>query len=353
MVSRPSTRKTKTQILAAFDELLAEHKALQTQYEQLRKRSAAKKTLANGSGVSGDVSAYTMDTILGGLVTLRNGFGSATSELSSKLAAEATKLQELRDQIEEKSNRLVGLYSLKIEEETLDQLIQEYIEKSERFGEELKQKRDIFEQEQAEEESAWEKEQEEQARVVQERDEALRKERKRDKEEYAYRLQLERQLTTEQYNEQMKTLYRELDELVQAKEKEWQEREKGISEREKEYKESKAKAESLPAELETAIKKAKKEGEEISRRQTSYTANLLAKEEEGNTLVYEYKIQSLEDTIKRQRTRIESLAEQLEAAVRQAQNLAVKSIEGSAHETSFNALKEIVLEQAKHSSKGK
>ena len=353
MVRRPNSRKTKTQILEAFDELLAEHKALQSQYEELRKASTARKTVANASGTSGDISSYTMDSILDGLVALRNGFGGATSELSIKLTTEVTKLQELRHQIEEKSNRLVELYSLNLEEDRLDDLIQEYIEKSEQFTEELKKKREAFREEQAEEEKVWQKEQEENARIVRERNETLRKIRERDKEEYSYDLQLKRQLSTEEYNEQIKTLYRELDELVEGKQKEWEEREKAMAKQEKEYAESKAKAESLPEELDAAVKKAKKEGEEISRRQSSHTANLLAKEEEGNTLVYEYKIQSLEETIKWQRSRIESLATQLEAAVQQAQDLAVKSIEGSAHETSFKALKEIVLEQAKHSTKSK
>jgi len=353
MVRRPSAKKTKSQILDTFDELLAEHQALNAQYEQLRRERAAKPTSVVGHQPSADPSTYTMETIFAGLSTLRNGFGAATSELSTKLTSEVSTLQELRNQIDSKSNHLVELYGFKIEEGSLDQLILEYNEKSKEFAEELKQERETFEQKQSEQKQAWYKEQEEQTRLVKERNETLAKLRTRSNEEYRYNLELEQKLSTEQYNEKMQTLHRELDELVEAKEKEWAEREKAITEVASTYKKAQEKAESLPEELEKAIQKAKKGGEEISRRQTSFAANLLAKEEEGNTLVYEYKIQSLEETIKRQRARIESLSTQLELAVQQAQALAMKSIEGSAHETSFNALKEIVLEQAKHSTKGK
>ena len=352
MVRRPSAKKTKSQILDTFDELLAEHKALKAQYEQLRKEHAARQTVA-GHQPSSDPSSHTIDTVLAGLSSLRSGFGAATSELSTNLTTEVTKLQEIRNQIEEKSSHLVELYTLKIGEDTLDQLILEYNEKSKEFAEELKRQRETFEQEQNEEKQAWQKEQEEHARLVKERNETLGKLRSRSHDEYRYDLEQERELSAEQYNEKMQALHIELDELVESKEKEWNEREKAITEREDAYQKAKQKAESLPAELEEAIQKAKKVGEEISRRQTSFAANLLAKEEEGNKLVYEYKIQSLEEMIKRQRARIDSLSTQLEAAVRQTQDLAVKSIEGSAHETSFNALKEIVLEQAKHSTKGK
>lgn len=346
MIRRPSAKKTKSQILDIFDELLAEHKALTAQHEQLRKERASHRADA-------DPSNYTMETIFAELSMLRHGFGAATSELSTKLTSEVSTLQELRNQIDEKNSHLVELYGLEIEEGTLDQLILEYNEKSTEFAEELKQEREAFEEEQSEQKQAWYKEQDEHARLVKERNETVAKLRTRGNEEYRYNLELQQKLSTEQYNQQMQALHRELDELVEAREKEWAEREKAITEREETYQKAKEKAESLPEELEEAIEKAKKAGEEISRRQTSFAANLLAKEEEGNTQVSEYKIQSLEETIKRQRARIESLSTQLELAVQQAQDLAMKSIEGSAHETSFNALKEIVLEQAKHSTKGK
>ena len=61
----------------------------------------------------------------------------------------------------------------------------------------------------------------------------------------------------------------------------------------------------------------------------------------------------LEDTIQDQDDRIDSLSKQLDAALKQVQDLAVKAIEGAAESSSFEALKEIALEQARTTNKGK
>jgi hypothetical protein len=360
MIKRPSSRKTKSEILEVFDELLSEHKSLQAKHEELQKQkqrveqqASVQGAIAGENGNQEAITAYTIDTVLGGLAMLRTGFGSATSELSTKLTTEASNLTDLRSQVEAKRSQLQELHGVDITEETLDELVQSYIEKSETFEEALKQERESFEEEWEAQEKAWQKEEEEQARTVKEQNEAQRKAQQRDKSEYSYDLQLTRQLSAEEHKQSIKELYSELDDLVEGKEKEWSEREKAIFEQELEYEEAKAEVEAMPAKLEEESEKVKQAGQEISRRQTSYTANLLAKEEEGNRRVYELRIESLQETIKKQNQRLESLTTQLDAAIQQAQELAVKSIEGSAHERSFKALKEIVLEQAKTSSKSK
>jgi hypothetical protein len=64
-------------------------------------------------------------------------------------------------------------------------------------------------------------------------------------------------------------------------------------------------------------------------------------------------LQSLEQTITNQEARIQNLSKQLESALKQVQDLAVKAIEGSANINSYQAIKEIALEQAKSQVKNK
>ena len=64
-------------------------------------------------------------------------------------------------------------------------------------------------------------------------------------------------------------------------------------------------------------------------------------------------MQSLEQTINNQETRIQNLSKQLESALKEVQYLAVKAIEGSANINSYQAIKEIALEQAKSQVKNK
>ena len=64
-------------------------------------------------------------------------------------------------------------------------------------------------------------------------------------------------------------------------------------------------------------------------------------------------MQSLEQTINNQEGRIQNLSKQLESALKQVQDLAVKAIEGTANVNSYQAIKEIALEQAKTQAKNK
>ena len=151
----------------------------------------------------------------------------------------------------------------------------------------------------------------------------------------------------------MERLYKELLETREQQEKQWQEREKGIADREKQYAEAKAKVEAFPQELEQNIKNGKENGRNIGNYQAKVKSDLRAKELEGQKRNYELQIQSLEETIKAQDSRIQSLSKQLDMALKQVQDLAVKAIEGASNASSYQAMKEIALEQVKNQQKGK
>ena len=74
---------------------------------------------------------------------------------------------------------------------------------------------------------------------------------------------------------------------------------------------------------------------------------------EGQKRFYEQRLESLAHTIDNQEGRIQGLAKQLESALKQVQDLAVKAIEGAANINSYQAVKEIAIEQAKTQVKNK
>jgi chromosome segregation ATPase len=80
---------------------------------------------------------------------------------------------------------------------------------------------------------------------------------------------------------------------------------------------------------------------------------LYAKEVEGQKRFYEERLQSLELTITNQETRLQNLSKQLESALKQVQDLAIKAIEGTSNLNYYQAIKEIALEQAKSQVKNK
>ncbi|KOP26263.1 hypothetical protein AMR41_11425 [Hapalosiphon sp. MRB220] len=357
---KPNERNTKSEILEAYNELIKEKSALVSQLDQLAKErdSAQKNTsklIPENKPVMNQQSTIQqkMNLTIESLAKIQIGFGSAANDLSEQLTIKASKLAEIRQLVEDEVQQLKELHNLEISEDILDSLIQTYEENAKAYQEEYSQRSETLIQEIQEQRQTWEKEKEEYKISIKERDENLKKTRNRDATEYKYNLEIQRQVETDEYEQQQKLLYKELEEFRQEVEKQWLEKEKAIAEQEKQFEEYKNKVEAFPKEKEAAIKKATEEGKGIANYQAKIKADLFAKEVEGQKRFYEQRLQSLEQTITNQQTRIQNLSKQLESALKQVQDLAVKAIEGSASMNSYQAIKEIALEQAKSQVKNK
>lgn len=372
MATQPNVRSTKAEVLAAYKELAEEHKKLQAQLElALKEKKAAEKMptataertpLYETRGEKKEAkekepvaapSPPSMEHIIENLSGLRSGFGNAINELSGKLVAEASRLAEVRRNIQQETQHLETLHDLEIGDDTLNTLIREYLETAKKFEGEAKQRREDFEQEMEEKKKVWQKEQEEHHRLIKERNESTKETLQREEAEYKYNLELKRKSENEEYNLEQKKLHQDLERLGEVKKKEWAEREKEIAAQEREIEEYRVRVEGFPGELETAIKKAREEGAESAGREIKAKTDLRAKEVEGEQRIYELKISSLEGIIEKQLQQIQDLSAKLDAILKQSQNLALKAIEGASSSGSLQAVKEIVLEQAKAGQKEK
>lgn len=355
---RPTEKSTKAEILTAFDDLMKEKKELEAQIMQKPETKPGETRNGNGNAKSTTEviikpaqKHQKMESIIDGLTQLQLNFSGAVGDLSEKQVMEALKLQEVQQKLTEETQQLEALHGLQVTDDSLDTLIQQYEESSKTFNEELRQRTDEIQLATTTAKKAWEKEQEEHRRLIKERNETLAKTRQRDTKEYTYDLTLQRKLSDEEYEQEKKRLYQELEEFQKLQEKQWAEREKAIALRETEFSELKAKVEAIPKDLEAAIKRTKEEGKGIAYHQAKVKADLLAKEIEGSKRNYELRINSLQETIENQNFRLQNLSKQLDAALKQVQDLAVKAIEGSSNQNSFQAMKEIALEQAKNQNK--
>ena len=368
-MTRVNAKNTKAQILDAYQELEQEKSELEAKLkaaETKAKTTSTKVTsIENKKPVSQPQSPpqtkldlnshqYNITQIIQSLEQLQVGFGSAVSQLSEHLITEASSLEKLQEEIKEETEQLQELHDLdEIEENTLETLIYTYEESQKSLSEEFSQQQETLGQELEDLRKAWQKEQENKRRELQERNENYAKTKQRDEEEYQYNLQLQRQLDREGHEQNISQLYKELEEARKEQEKQWQEREKTITDKEKEYAEAKEKVEKFEAELEAKIKKGKEEGKGIGHYQARVKADLRSKEIQGETQNYQLRIQALEATIANNDLRLAKLSQQLDASLKQVQDLAVKAIEGASNRNSFDAMKEIALEQAKNQQKGK
>ena len=365
MNRKVSDKSTKAEILEAYKEAAESKAALESQLKQVNNNQPTNASLKQTAVPEKQIveaqkpmaltqNPQKMQSTIDNLILLQFGFGGAVSELSEKLTSEAAKLGELQRTVGEEVQQLQELHSLEdVAEDTLDNLIQQYEESAKTFTNELSEQRETVEQELLEQRQAWEKEQELQKLAVKERDENQRKASNRDEELYNYDLELQRNLDIEEYDQRQERLHKDIEESEREQEKQWAEREKLIAEREKVSAEVKAKVEAFPKEQEANIKNGKDSGRNIGNYQAKIKSDLLLKDMEGQKQNYELQIQGMLQTMQNQDARIASLSKQLDSALKQVQDLAVKAIEGSSNLSSFQAVREIAIEQAKTQQKNK
>lgn len=295
-MKRPSDRNTKTEILSAFEDLLQEKKALEMQLaaaKQLATQQLATQPPElprNGKSApiaspAAPILPQKMDTIVESLNQLQLNFGGAVSDLSEKLTREAAKLQTVQQSVAAETQQLQTLHNLQVIDSSLDDLLQQYETSAKAFGEEFAQQRERVEQERLQARKTWEKEQDDRRRTIQERNETTTKTQQRDVQEYNYDLALLRKLETEEYEQTKKRLYQALEDLQQAQQKQWADREKTIADHETQFAELKAKTEAMPKELEAAVKRAKEEGKGIALYQAKIKADLRSKEIDRKSVV--------------------------------------------------------------------
>jgi hypothetical protein len=348
-VKRPSSRASKDQIFAAFDQLASHYKKLAASPKETTVPSAS--STASHPKTDSRAEQTSVEQTIAALLVLRGGFGGVVSGLSAQLTAEASRLATLHKEVDDKTQQLALLHDLQVGDGTLSALIEEHREKSVAYERELSERQTAATAEVEAKTAAFRTEKEERARAVAERDEALKKARRRGAEEYEYDLAQRRKGESDAHEQQRKAKELDLEEMIEAKNKAWAEREKQISTEDTLHADFKVKFDELPQRLEAAVKRARAEGAGIASAQAKVKADLLAKEIDGDKRVFELRVKSLETTIKERAQQIESLSAQLSAALKQSQDLAIKAIEGASNSSTFQAVKEIALEQAKNTPK--
>ncbi|HEY9606244.1 MAG TPA: hypothetical protein V6C85_31850, partial [Allocoleopsis sp.] len=236
---------------------------------------------------------------------------------------------ELRKAIAIETQHLEALQQVRIVADALHLLTQEHQENLKTLEQNAVNQRDAIEKDSAQKRKQWEREQEEFGSTIQEQAALLTKERQRQEADYQYELERQRKIEADEYEEIKRTQERELQAANRDKEKQWSEREQHLAESQPLLAEYQQKVETFPAELDEAVKKAREEAIKEVHQDAKVKADLVEKEWEATKQGYEYRIQSLEQSIQKQIEQIESLSSQLQEALKQAQTLAMRAFENS------------------------
>lgn len=349
-----NSKSTKTEILAAYKDLEKQKKSLAAEIKQQVENSTPTNSTEVAAIKVSNHSEPDLGMTIRSLEQIQGNFGGAVSNLSEQLIAEAKELEAVRKAIASETQSLEDLHQLTdIDESTIDFLLDQYQASTSKFTEEYEQQQTETQREIETLKQQWTKEQQTEQKLVKARNEEYRKNQQREQEEYQYNLDLARDLDQSEYVQQQKLLHEELAETRQQIEQQWDGKETTIAQLEAEYAIASAKVKAFESQLENKIKQGTEEGKGIGIYQGKIKTDLREREIEGAKQNYQLRIESLEQTIQHQASRISKLSQQLDSSLQQVQNLAVKAIEGTSNRNSFEAVRAIALEQAKTSQKGK
>ena len=328
-----STNNTKQEMLDTYNELLSQleekREAVATPEQKLVEK-ATKQVVAVAD-------ALTSDAIISEISNLKAEVGKVLSTLSDKLEQEAGRYDAVKKAIVEKEKELAEIYEIQKAASSLSALIDAQNLKKEEFDADMTERKESLTREIEETRHEWQKERAQRTADAKEQDAAEEKKRAREKEEYDYALQRERQTVKDVFEkekaglkEEKERLEREIDLRREQSEREFTEREQSIARQEQELAELRAQVAAYPKELETTVNREVKQAVDKIQTDAKFRLELLQKEFEGEKNVLTGRVASLEAVVKEQSARIANLTEQVEKSYVQVQAIAVKAVEGSA-----------------------
>lgn len=334
-MSTVAPQDSKAKILEAFNQLIAEKRKIESKVAT-KEEEAAKEQNKQLLEVA---STYTVDSIVKGLADLQLEFGTIVSGLADKLTKETSKLDELKRAIEIETQHLQELQQTRLVADALHILTQDHQEKLKALEQQAASYLEALDKDKAEKRKAWQKEQEEYEAYLQEESDTLAKDRQKEAEDYQYKIERTRKLEMDDYENRARQQERELQEIEQANQKQWADREKFLADNQAPFEEYQQKVAAMPEELKKAEDEARKKAIEEVSRDAKVKSDLLAKEWEKTKEGYEFKVQSLEQTIQRQNEQIAELSKQLQDTIKQAQELAMRAFASTSNGASVERAK--------------
>jgi hypothetical protein len=345
METEISTKNTKNEILAAYEELLAKVQNQKSDQPKLIQEETRKKE------VIAKASENSVEGIVNGIASLKLGLAKELDKLSEQLIAEYKKLADIQSAIQLEKKNLEDLYEVTANADSLAAMLLAQKEKKVVFEtemaqrkadleEKLKTDKALFDEKMAVEkenfESAmkakkelWQTDQQKWTEQQKELKETTEKQRKREEEEYLYNLKLTRKKETDTYEEKKARLEKELADKKAAFEKEISEREAKLVAAEAELNELRKKAETFPKDLEKAVAAAEKAVTEKLTTKYDFEKQLTARQTEGEIKLKEQTINTLQAKIKDLETFNKELSGKANVAEANVKDIAIKAIENS------------------------
>jgi hypothetical protein len=337
-VKKLTATNTKQEMLNSYNELLKQFEE-KREAETTPEVKVAEKIVKQAVAVA---DTLTTEGIVRDIGSLKLEVGKVLTSLSDQLELEAGRYESVKRAIADKEKELTEIYEMQKAASSLAALIESQHQKKEEFEEEMASRKETLTREIEELRAEWQKEKQQRAAEEKEQATMEAKRRAREKEEFDYALQRERQLAKDTfekekagYEEQAGIMEREIALRREQSDRAFAEREQTLAGQEQELGDLRARVALFPKDLEKGVAAEVKAAVDKQQFEAKYRLELLQKEFDGEKNVLTTKIASLEAVVKEQAARIIKLNEQIERSYSQVQDIALKAVEGSASIKAF------------------
>jgi hypothetical protein len=324
---------------------------VQQEFEAIRRETEAAKDSANAKSLEAEqrhsaeirqaVEEISVDSVAQQISSLGAQISRTLLDLTDRLTGEVDLLARVREAVQLERQELERLHRIDVAATSMDQMVQDYERERERLETEIQTRR-----------SEWDQEARTVERERKEAEEALRKQRQRENDDYEYKKQIERKKAQDKYDEEARLLEKKNEERQQELERNWAQREAALKDREEELARLRREVDDLPkriaAEKEAALAEAGRQAA------ANYEQQILILQKDGQAerKVAELQVKTLQESLNRQTEQITSLEKALEEAKRQVQEIALKAIEGASGSRALAHVNQIAMEQAKGRPQG-
>jgi len=329
----PRAKRAKAEIQEEFSEIQDEMRAVRDSADPKADELARHKETEVRQAVEG----ASVDGVVEQISKLGLDISRALSGISEKLVEEVNRLATLRQAVSLERHELDRLHKIDVAATALDQMVQDYEKQKQQLESEIATQR-----------SVWEENVQTAERERKEQEDALKKQRQREIDEYEYKKNQERKRAQDKYDEEFRQREKENQERQQTLEKTWAQREAALAEREEELTRLRKEAADFPARLQNEVQQATTHAAKEAKQQADQQALLLKKEAESDRRLAELQIKTLEDLVARQNAQIADMQKQMDDAKKQVLEIAVRAIEGASGSKTLAHVNEIAMEQAKH-----
>lgn len=287
------------------------------------------------------VEAVTVDGVVQKISGLGLEVSRALAGIAEKLSLEVELLASVREAVALERKDLQQLHKIDVAATSLDQMVQDYAREKQALESEIATQR-----------TTWDDETAQVVRERKEQEEALKRQRQREIDDYEYKKTLDRKKAQDKYEEEIRLRDGKNQHQQEALEKDWQKREAAIKAQDAEIARLIKEAAEFPARLakdtEAAAAQARKEAEARLEHQILG----LKKDAETEKKIAHLQVKTLEDALARSAAQIAALEKQLADAKQQVQDIAVKAIEGASGARALSHINQIAMEQAKNRPQG-